>query len=58
MALGSARVMYQCLATGEAAGVAAAMSIDRRCPPRRLDVAALRAELKQRGAFVDETAPE
>ena len=58
MALGSMRVMYQCMATGEAAGVAAAMSIDAGCPPRKLDVAALRAELKRRNVLVDQTVAE
>lgn len=58
MALGSMRVMYQCMATGEAAGVAAAMSMDRTCTPRALDVQALRDELKRRGVLVDDTAPE
>ena len=57
-ALGSMRVMYQCMATGEAAGTAAAMSIDARCAPRQLDVGKLRAELKRRGALVDQTIPE
>jgi hypothetical protein len=52
-ALGSMRVMYQCMATGEAAGVAAAMSLDTGRAPRDIDVVALRAELKRRGALVD-----
>jgi len=52
-ALGSMRVMYQCMATGEAAGVAASMSLDTGRSPRDLDVVALRAELKRRGALVD-----
>jgi hypothetical protein len=58
MALGSMRVMYQCMATGEAAAVAAAMAIDAGQTPRRVDVQALRAELKRRGVLVDATIPE
>ncbi len=56
-ALGSMRVMYQCMATGEAAGLAAAMSIDNACRPADIDVQALRTELKNRGALVDDVAP-
>lgn len=58
MALGSMRVMHQCMATGEAAGVAAAMSIDADCAPRGLDVKALRAELCRRDVLVDQVAAE
>lgn len=56
-ALGSMRVMYQCMATGEAAGVAAALSLGAGCAPRAVDVAALREELEQRGAIVEDTVP-
>lgn len=57
-ALGSVRVMYQCMATGEAAGAAAAMSEDASCTPRKLDVAALRAELARRGVPILEPVQE
>jgi len=57
-ALGSMRVMFQCMATGEAAGVAATLSIDARCSPRQLDVGKLRAELKSRNVLVDQTVSE
>ena len=56
MALGSARVMHQCMATGEAAGLAAAMSIDAGCSPRDLEVDALRKELTKRGAIIGQAA--
>jgi FAD-dependent oxidoreductase family protein len=58
MALGSMRVMHQCMATGEAAGVAAAMSIDAGCAPRGLDAKVLRAELRRRDVLVDQVAAE
>ena len=35
-ALGSMRVMYQCMATGEAAGLAAAQSLNSNCPPAEI----------------------
>jgi hypothetical protein len=53
-ALGSTRVMPQCGALGEAAGAAAALSIEADCTPRRLDVPALQARLKAAGAILDE----
>jgi hypothetical protein len=52
VALGSLRVMVQCMAMGEAAGTAAALSIAGGTTPRALDVAALRAELRRAGAIV------
>ena len=54
---GSCRVMGTCLAIGQAAGTAAAMLAVEKIPnPRRIDVAALRAQLKAQGAVVDGTA--
>ena len=53
-ALGSTRVMPQCAALGEAAGSAAALSIQANCPPRELDAAKLQAHLRAAGAIVDE----
>lgn len=53
---GSCRVMGTCLATGQAAGTAAAMCAGERNPaPRGLDVAALRTLLREQGAVVDGT---
>lgn len=52
IALGSLRVMVPCMIMGEAAGVAAALSLRSDVPPRRADVAALQAELRRRGAIV------
>jgi len=54
MALGSVRVMHQCMATGQAAGLAAAMSIDAACSPRDLDVDELRKELICGGAVINQ----
>ena len=51
---GSCRVMGTCLATGQAAGTAAAMLVGEGIPDvRQLDVAALRARLKEQGAVLD-----
>lgn len=53
---GSARVMAQCMATGEAAATAAAMCIKKGLKNSRdLDVAELRGQLKAQGAVVDGT---
>lgn len=45
-----------CMATGEAAGTAAAMAVASAVSPRGLDVARLQATLRDRGAILD--APE
>ena len=42
------RLIPVCMVTGEAAGVAAAMSVKAACTPRGLDVQALRRELSAR----------
>ena len=51
-ALGSVRVMFQCMALGEAAGAAAAMCVEAHTRPRDLDVQALRKRLQAQGAMV------
>lgn len=51
--LGPLRVQAPCFAMGQAAGVAAAMVVERRVPFRDLDVAELRERLRQGGAIVD-----
>ena len=43
-----ARLIPVCMVTGEAAGTAAAMSVEADCTPRALDTKALRAELARR----------
>ncbi len=53
-ALGSLRVMPQCAAMGEAAGAAAALSLEADTPVRAVDVAALQGRLRAAGAIVDE----
>ncbi len=49
----SYRVTGDCTAMGEAAGLAAARCAAQGIPPRRLDGARLREELKQRGTLRD-----
>lgn len=51
----SYRVMPICLATGQAAGVAAARAAKAGVPPRAVDVAAVQAELLRQGAILGET---
>jgi hypothetical protein len=56
-ALGSARVMAQCMATGEAAATAAALCVKKGLRSTRdLDVAELRKQLKAQKAVVDGTS--
>jgi hypothetical protein len=50
-ALASSRVTGVCMAIGEAAGVAAAMSVSNDAAPRDLDGEKLRAELASRGSL-------
>lgn len=47
--MASARVIGTCFAIGEAAGLAAWMSLKASKPPRKLEVARLQAELKKNG---------
>ncbi|MEY2426211.1 MAG: hypothetical protein QOI61_1783, partial [Actinomycetota bacterium] len=47
----SARNMAQCMAMGQAAGTAAALSTDQACTPGALDVAVLQAALRADGAI-------
>lgn len=49
---GAIRIMPSCVAMGQAAGTAAALSIRRGIAPRHLDALELRRELKQQGALV------
>lgn len=49
---GCARPTVQCMVTGEAAGVAAAMCCDRGVTPRDLDVPALRTALTAQGVLL------
>ncbi|MDP6605534.1 MAG: FAD-dependent oxidoreductase, partial [Dehalococcoidia bacterium] len=41
-----------CMATGEAAGTAAALSLSLDAEPKRVDIAALRSRLVERGAIL------
>ncbi len=53
-ALGSTRVMPQCAALGEAAGAAAALSIEADQTPRELDASKLQDHLRAKEAIFDE----
>ena len=55
LALGSLRVMVPCIAMGEAAGTAAALSLASNSTPRRLDVKTLQSRLRAQGAILDES---
>jgi ribulose 1,5-bisphosphate synthetase/thiazole synthase len=56
-AMGAIRVMATCMAMGEAAGRAAKQAIRRDVAPTEVDVPALQAELRARGAFLREYQP-
>ncbi len=51
-AAGAIRVMPPCMAMGQAAGTAAAMSVKENCLPRKLDADKLRDELKKNGVVL------
>ncbi len=53
-ALAAVRVMAPCMAMGEAAGRAAALSVKDEVTPRQLDVGKLRQELLAAGAYLRE----
>jgi hypothetical protein len=46
------RLIPICWVTGQAAGIAAALSIKDKCKPRNVDVAKLQGILRQQGAFL------
>jgi len=54
VALGSVRVMVQCFGTGEAAGVAAALSLQDNISPRQVDVKKVQQVLRDRGGIISE----
>lgn len=54
IALGSIRVMVQCIGTGEAAGTAAALSLKQGAAPRKLCVEDLQARLREQGCIISE----
>jgi hypothetical protein len=51
-ALGSVRVMYQCMALGQAAGTAAAICVEQGIAPRQVVTEELRERLAAHGALV------
>ena len=52
MAMAAIRVQASCMAAGQAAGEAAALAAERNVDPRQVDVAELKARLKDRGCIV------
>lgn len=53
IALGSVRVIAVCMATGQAAGTAAALATEVQVAPRHLDIAKLRAALVNQNAIIE-----
>lgn len=53
--LSSVRVMPACFITGQAAGMAAALCIEKGCQPKTLDTKLLQKSLKKAGAFLPNT---
>ena len=51
-AAGAIRVMPPCMATGHAAGIAAAMAVKENTSVKKIDTVALREELKAEGAYL------
>ena len=51
-AQGSIRIMPACMATGQAAGAAAALAAERGCRPRDVDVPSLQRTLREAGAIM------
>lgn len=51
-ALEYVRMIPQCIVTGEAAGVAAALAVQQNIPPDQLDVTQIQAILRDRGAIL------
>ena len=54
-ALGAIRVMPPCFAMGEAAGTAAALSLEDDCSPRAVSVTTLQQRLRKAGAYLGDT---
>ena len=52
------RVIPPCWATGQAAGTAAAMSVKKGVPPRRLDVKTLQDRLRTHGVILEQLSSE
>lgn len=52
-AYGSTRVMAQCMATGQAAGTAAALAARSNCSVRRINIGELQNKLREQGAIID-----
>ena len=46
------RVQASCMAMGQAAGVAAALAVEKKTTPRKVPLKDIRQQLKQHGAIV------
>ncbi len=53
VALGSIRVMFTCMALGEAAGAAALLALHEEVPPRDLPTHVLQTQLRKQGVILD-----
>ena len=58
VAASAGKSMGNCVATGHAAGLAAAMSVRRGCTPRQMDVAALQQALRRDGVDLNRGGEE
>ncbi len=54
VALGSLRVMVQCMLTGEAAGIAAVQSINQNVTPGKIDISLLQSALRANGGILND----
>ena len=52
-AMFAGRQMFECMATGEAAGAAAALASKKKISPKKIDVGALRENLESQGVVLD-----
>lgn len=53
----SIRIMAACMATGEAAGTASALSVQKHVSPRELDISELQEKLRSQNVYLGESEP-
>jgi hypothetical protein len=55
-AMFAGRAMFECMATGEAAGVAASLAVKQKMSPKKLDINALKSKLESQGVVLRKEA--